>query len=201
MGCWVYSTHSHSASDKFIKIPNMGSCISSNAISSVPAATAKLILMDGSILEFSEMVRSEEILQEYPGHFICDSEGLYAGRNISQVLCHDDRLQIGQLYFLLPQRKLQFVLTDSNMASLLFKISTAWESAQKKRQSKRLSRGFVKAQAQVQPFFNIQSQDESETEYDSSSVCCLSRRPNNPVSTDRGRLHFQPMLETIVETV
>jgi len=79
MGFWVYSTPSYSASDKFIKIRNMGSCISSNATSYVPAATAKLILMDGSILEFSEMVRSEEILEEYPGHLICDSDGLYAG--------------------------------------------------------------------------------------------------------------------------
>nr|ABK21767.1 unknown [Picea sitchensis] len=180
----------------------MGSCVSSTATSSVPAATAKLILMDGSILEFSEVVRSQEILQEYPGHFICNSDGLYAGRNISQVLRDDDQLQIGQLYFLLPQRKLQFVLTDSDMASLLFKISTAWQSAQKKkRQSRRLSCGFVKAQAQVQPFFNIHSQPECGPEYHSSSVCCLSRRPNIPISTDRQRLQYQPMLETIVETV
>jgi hypothetical protein len=29
----------------------------------------------------------------------------------------------------------------------------------------------------------------------------LSRRPNIPISTDRRRLQYQPMLETIVETV
>lgn len=138
----------------------MGSCVSSNATSSVPA-TAKLILMDGNIQEFSEEVRSQEILREYEGHFICNSDGLYVGQNISQVLGDDDRLQIGQLYFLLPQRKLQFLLTDSDMASLLFKISTAL-STQKNKATKRskLSCGFGKAQVQVQPLFAIHSQHD-----------------------------------------
>jgi hypothetical protein len=131
----------------------MGSCVSSNGTSSVPAATAKLILMDGSIKEFSEEVRSQEILQEYPGHFICNSDGLYVGQNISQVLGDDDQLQTGQLYFLFPQRKLQFVLTVPDMASLLFKINNAWLSAQKKRgRAEDYHVGLVKPKRKCSPF-------------------------------------------------
>jgi hypothetical protein len=179
----------------------MGICVSSTAISSVPAATAKLILMDGSIQEFFEGMRSREILEEYPSHFICNSDGLYVGRNISQVLRDDDQLQIGQLYFLLPQRKLQFVLTDSDMASFLFRINSAWVSSQKnKRQSRRLSCGFGKTQTQVQPLFDIRNQhDEYAEEYSSSSA----RRPSIQISNPRGRgrIQWQSKLETIAETV
>nr|ABK24220.1 unknown [Picea sitchensis] len=182
----------------------MGSCVSSNATSSsVPAATAKLILTDGSIQEVSEELRSQEILRGYPGHFICNSDGFYAGQNISQVLGDDDQMQIGQLYFLLPQRKLQFVLTVSDMASLLFKINNAWVSAQKKKKrlSRRLSCGFGKAEAQVQPFFDIHSQHECGQDCRSSSVCCMCKRPNIPISTNRGRLQCLSKLQTILETV
>lgn len=183
----------------------MGICISSNATSSfVPAATAKLILMDGSIQEFSQEPKSQEILQESEDHFICNSDGLFVGQNISQVLSNEDRLQIGQLYFLLPRRKLQFVLTDSDMASLLSKITTTLSAQKKKRQSRRLACGFSKAKVQVQPLFDIRSQnDESGEEYHYSSVCCMSSRPTIPISIPRGRgrTHWQSKLETIAETV
>lgn len=182
----------------------MGSCVSSNAISSVPV-TAKLILMDGNIQEFSEEVRSQEILREYEGHIICNSDGLYVGQNISQVLGDDDRLQMGQLYFLLPQRKLQFVLTDSDMASLLFKSNTALSSHKKKATKKpKFSFGFGKAQVKVQPMFDIHSQhDECGEEYHYSPVCCVSVRPNIPISNPRGRgrTQWQSKLETIVEAL
>ena len=181
----------------------MGSCISSNVTSSVPS-TAKLILMDGKIQEFSDEVRSQEILREYEGHFICNSDGLYVGQNISQVLGADDRLQIAQLYFLLPQRKLQFLLTDSDMASLLSKITTTLSKDKKKATKKsKLSCGFGKPKAQVRPFFDIHIQhDECGKEYHYSSVCCMSRGGNIPTSNPRirGRIQYQDNLETIVET-
>lgn len=181
----------------------MGSCVSSSATSAVPV-TAKLILMDGNIKEFSEELRSREILGEYPGHFICNSDGLYVGQNISQVLGDDDRLQNGQLYFLLPHRKLEFVLTDSDMATLLFKINTALSTHKKKKKKKNVC-GFSKAQAQVQPLFDIHSlqHDECGEEYHYSPLCCVSVRPNIPISNPRGRgrTQWQSKLETIAEVL
>lgn len=182
----------------------MGSCVSSNHVTSSVPSTAKLILTDGNIREFSEVMRSQEILREYEGHFICNSDGLYVGQNISQILGDDDRLRIGQLYFLLPQRKSQFLLTDSDMASLLFKISAALSKDKKKATKKsKLSCGFGKAKAQVQPLFDIHIQhDECGKEYHYSSVCCMSRGGNIPTSNPRirGRTQYQAKLETIVET-
>lgn len=180
----------------------MGICVSSTASSSVPAAaaTANLILMDGSIQQFSAELRSQEILRDYPGHFICNSDGLYVGRNISQVLGDDEQLEIGQLYLLLPQRKLEFVLTHSDMASFLFKINSAWLSTQtNKRSSRRFSCGFGKVQTQVQPLFDIRNQDIECAKEDSPSI----RRPNVSISNSRGRrrIQWQAKLETIAETV
>ncbi|KAH9293574.1 hypothetical protein KI387_041224, partial [Taxus chinensis] len=138
----------------------MGSCISSdygsNHAKPLNLLTAKLILMDGSIQEFSEPVKCHEILSKYSGggHFICSSGGLYTGEHISQVLHEDDLLQVGELYFLLPNQRLQFVLTHFDMASMLLKANGAIEKRRK-------------FKGKVQPLFNIHLQEEDST----PSVC------------------------------
>ncbi|KAH9310344.1 hypothetical protein KI387_025379, partial [Taxus chinensis] len=156
----------------------MGICISSSHDeNSVP--TANLILMDGSIREFSQPLRNNEILREYPGHFICSSDGLYIGKNISEVLHEDDQLQLGQLYFLLPRRKLEYVVTESDMAALFLKANSAIK--QRKRNNRR-----------VQPLFHVDwdeegltSQDllscgEEEEEFCGVNLCMSKTMPVSP---------------------
>ncbi|KAH9310346.1 hypothetical protein KI387_025381, partial [Taxus chinensis] len=181
-------------------ILRMGICISSSHDeNSVP--TANLILMDGSIREFSQPLRNNEILREYPGHFICSSDGLYIGKNISEVLHEDDQLQLGQLYFLLPRRKLEYVVTESDMAALFLKANSAIK--QRKRNNKR-----------VQPLFHVDldarhdegltSQDISswgEEEFCGINLCMSKTMPVSPGRVGLGKTQWQSKLETIVESV
>ncbi|GLJ44742.1 hypothetical protein SUGI_0940840 [Cryptomeria japonica] len=93
----------------------MGICISVEG-NDVYEPTANVILMDGGIQKFSGPVKVEEILKNNPGHFVFSSDGLYIGKFISEILPQEE-LQIGQLYFVLPRKKLGFVLCDKDMSS------------------------------------------------------------------------------------
>ncbi|GLJ44731.1 hypothetical protein SUGI_0940570 [Cryptomeria japonica] len=164
----------------------MGSCMSSGCTRDhekpLNSLTSKLILMDGSIKEFSGPVKCHEMASKYSGHFICGSGGLYTGQHISEVLHEDDELQLGELYFLLPNRKLEFVLTDSDMAAMLLKANGASEQRRK-------------SKGKVQPLFDGHLQDD---ENPPPSVCCLSK-PVSTVAMCGRKQRKQSKLETIYE--
>ncbi|KAH9310341.1 hypothetical protein KI387_025376, partial [Taxus chinensis] len=173
----------------------MGSCISSDYSSNhdkpLNLLTTKLILMDGSIQEFSESVKCHEILSKYSGggHFICSSAGLYTGQHISEVLHEDDLLQVGEFYFLLPNRRLNFVLTDLDMASMLLKANGAIE----KRKN---------CKGKVQPLFDMHLHEEEEEEEEDSAplpVCCMSKTASAASASNRMKQNRQYKLETILE--
>eukprot|EP01018_Ginkgo_biloba_P032372 Gb_29302 [translate_table: standard] len=163
----------------------MGMCISSNA-KYVSSPTAKLILMDGSIRELAQPVKIQRILEETPGgneNFICSSDGLYVGQRISQ-LPPEQEIEVGQLYFLLPRRKLQFVLSDSDMASLLLKAHSA------------IKQSGWKSQGKVQPLFDLDSRDcRAEEEDISSPVPARSKLCVNSA----GKRPWKLTLDTIIE--
>ncbi|KAH9310340.1 hypothetical protein KI387_025375, partial [Taxus chinensis] len=173
----------------------MGSCISSDCGSNhekpLNLLTTKLILMDGSIQEFSKPVKCQEILSKYSGggHFICSSAGLYTGEHISEVLHEDDLLRAGELYFLLPNRRLNFVLTDLDMASMLLKANGAIEKRRK-------------CKGKVQPLFDMhlhEEEEEEEEEEDSAPLplCCMSKIASAASNSRKQRR--QSKLETILE--
>lgn len=101
----------------------MGS--SSSSISSGnECQTAKVIFSDGSLTEFVEHIKAEEIILQNPHHFLCDSDSLYIDSYM--VAIHpEEELEMGQLYFLLPLRKLQYVLSVSDMAAMLRRAHSA----------------------------------------------------------------------------
>ncbi|GLJ44733.1 hypothetical protein SUGI_0940600 [Cryptomeria japonica] len=168
----------------------MGICISSQSNESQP--TANLILMDVSIREFAEAQKCREILQEYPGHFICSSDGLYVGRKICDILEEDDQLQLGQLYFLLPIQKLEYVLTDSDMAALLLKANSAVRLEKKSTQK-------------VHPLFDVhldlkeESQELSWAEESWRINLCLSSQISVLAASRGGKNQWHSKLETIME--
>ncbi|GLJ44749.1 hypothetical protein SUGI_0940970 [Cryptomeria japonica] len=146
----------------------MGICISVEANDVYAEPTANVILMDGGIQKFSDPVKVEEILKNNPVHFVCSSDGLYIGKFISELLPHQE-LQLGQLYFVLPRKKLEFVLSEKDMASLLLKANDAI--------SQILSPKFG---GKVHPLFNMDPYSGEEEECSSptspsssSSLCCV----------------------------
>ncbi|GLJ44746.1 hypothetical protein SUGI_0940920 [Cryptomeria japonica] len=165
----------------------MGICISVES-NDVYEPTANVILMDGGIQKFSDPVKVEEILKNNPGHFICSSDVLYIGKFITELLPHEE-LQLGQLYFIVPRRKLGFVLCEKDMASLLLKANNATAQF--------LSSKFG---GKVHPLFNMHPYSGEEEECSSpsspsysSSLCCV-KRVRSGISKE-----WKSNLETIVE--
>ncbi|KVI02647.1 uncharacterized protein LOC112513648 [Cynara cardunculus var. scolymus] len=99
----------------------MGICCSCHSTS---VATAKLILPDGSLQEFSSTVKVSDVLRHHPSAFICNSDEMDFDDVVSAIK-GDDELQPGQLYFALPLARLKHPLQPEEMAALAVKASGA----------------------------------------------------------------------------
>ncbi|CAK9315218.1 unnamed protein product [Citrullus colocynthis] len=99
----------------------MGICVSSDSIN---VATAKLILTDGTLVEFSYPVKVSYVLQKHPARFICNSDEMDFD-DVVYAVDDDDELQLGQLYFALPLDRLNQPLQAEEMAALAVKASAA----------------------------------------------------------------------------
>lgn len=91
---------------------------------STSVATAKLILHDGRLQEFSYPVKASYLLQNDPTIFICNSDEMDFGDVVSAV-SSEEELQLGQLYFALPLSNLKHKLKAEEMAALAVKASSA----------------------------------------------------------------------------
>ncbi|PIN08955.1 hypothetical protein CDL12_07713 [Handroanthus impetiginosus] len=105
----------------------MGICSSCESTS---VATAKLILHDGSLQEFSYPVKVSYVLQTNPACFICNSDEMEFDDVVSAVR-DDEELQPGQLYFALPLSRLKCRLQAEEMAALAVKASSALSGNEK----------------------------------------------------------------------
>ncbi|GMP31624.1 hypothetical protein CsSME_00005765 [Camellia sinensis var. sinensis] len=99
----------------------MGICSSCESTS---VATAKLILRDGRLEEFSYPVKASYLLQKDPSSFICNSDEMDFDDVVSAI-SDDEELQPGQLYFALPLSRLKRPLQADEMAALAVKASSA----------------------------------------------------------------------------
>ncbi|KAJ8764347.1 hypothetical protein K2173_006087 [Erythroxylum novogranatense] len=99
----------------------MGICSSCD---STHVATAKLILQDGRLQEFSYPVKVSYVLQKNPAYFICNADEMEFDDVVSAVN-DDEELQPGQLYFALPLSRLKHPLQAEEMAALAVKANSA----------------------------------------------------------------------------
>ncbi|KAL1188882.1 hypothetical protein V5N11_000997 [Cardamine amara subsp. amara] len=99
----------------------MGICSSSE---SIQVATAKLILQDGRMIEFTNPVKVGYVLLKYPMCFICNSDDMDFDDVVSAISA-DEKLQLGQIYFALPLCWLRQPLKAEEMAALAVKASSA----------------------------------------------------------------------------
>ncbi|KAG1326818.1 hypothetical protein COCNU_01G007520 [Cocos nucifera] len=109
----------------------MGSCFSSGAsYSSQP--TAKVVTFDGSLKEYSAPVPASDILgEDRRSFFICSADRLYFDSCVPAMGANEP-LQLGQIYFVLPNAKLEYPLTGLDMAALAAKASSALSVASRK---------------------------------------------------------------------
>ncbi|KAF8098032.1 hypothetical protein N665_0275s0003 [Sinapis alba] len=99
----------------------MGACGSSE---SRRTDTAKLILPDGTLEEFSSPVKVWQILQKNPTSFVCNSDDMDFDDVVIAVGGSED-LRFGELYFVLPLTWLNHPLRAEQMAALAVKASSA----------------------------------------------------------------------------
>ncbi|KAK4788697.1 hypothetical protein SAY86_020016 [Trapa natans] len=101
----------------------MGIC---SSYESTAVTTAKLILQDGRLKEFSYPVKVSYVLQRVtdPAAFICNSDDMdFDG--VVDPISGDKELIPGQLYFALPLNRLKRRLQADEMAALAVKASSA----------------------------------------------------------------------------
>lgn len=99
-------------------------------------SSANLITLNGQLRQFpipltvSELflqIHSESESKSKSEYFICNSDGLYYDEHI-QAMELTEELQSGQIYFILPNSKLHYPLSASDMAALAVKASAAISS-------------------------------------------------------------------------
>ncbi|XP_020576014.1 uncharacterized protein LOC110021741 [Phalaenopsis equestris] len=112
----------------------MGSCFSSSPSSTASStnirpSTAKVINIDGSLIEFSRPVKVSQVLgQNQTSSFLCNADGIFYGQFVQAL--HPDRLiEPAQLYFVLPAAKLEYRLTVADMVALAVSASSAFAAA------------------------------------------------------------------------
>lgn len=86
------------------------------------STSAKVITSSGELMEFSSPIRSSLISP--PSFIICNSDNLSEG-NLIQALGPKEFILPGQLYFIIPVKKLQFTLTKEDMATLVIRANEA----------------------------------------------------------------------------
>ncbi|KAK9749891.1 hypothetical protein RND81_02G158300 [Saponaria officinalis] len=99
----------------------MGICTSCTSTSE---STAKLILENGKLEEFSYPVKVSFLLNKHPNVFICNSDDMEFDAVLTAVRERDE-LQLGELYFALPLGKLGRPLSAEEMAALAVKANAA----------------------------------------------------------------------------
>ncbi|XP_065002208.1 uncharacterized protein LOC135635208 [Musa acuminata AAA Group] len=105
----------------------MGACVSSEAAAVVAAAsgTAKVILPDGGLREYTRPVTALRVLgKDAARFFVCDADGMEFEGLVSTVGAHEE-LRPGQLYFVLPRKMLSRPLHAEELAALAVKASAA----------------------------------------------------------------------------
>ncbi|KAI3808253.1 hypothetical protein L1987_24202 [Smallanthus sonchifolius] len=105
----------------------MGSCFSSGG-DSVSFSSALVISPTGDLRPYSTPVFVSDVLQMEPSSFfVCNSDNLSYDEHI-RAMDSGDKLDAGQIYFVLPVSKLRDRLSASEMAALAVKASVALNS-------------------------------------------------------------------------
>lgn len=95
------------------------------------ASTANIITITGEFRQFVTPILVSQALEQVESSpsesFICNSDSLYYDETIP-ALKSDQELQPGEIYFVLPNSKLLYPLTASEMAALAIKASAALSS-------------------------------------------------------------------------
>ncbi|XP_008787612.1 uncharacterized protein LOC103705608 [Phoenix dactylifera] len=99
----------------------MGNYVSC-ALSTVPSSRAravKVILPSGDVRRIIDgPVNAAEIMLDTPGHFLVNSRSMQLGRRFA-ALSADEDLEMGDVFVMMPMKRLNSIITAADMARLL----------------------------------------------------------------------------------
>ncbi|KAJ1442553.1 hypothetical protein SESBI_00919 [Sesbania bispinosa] len=84
----------------------------------------KVIFPSGEIQQFEEPIKAAELMLEMPSFFVVNTRSLQIGRRFS-ALNADEELEFGNVYVMLPMKKLNSVVTAADMGALLLTANAA----------------------------------------------------------------------------
>ncbi|CAL9078049.1 unnamed protein product [Musa hybrid cultivar] len=103
----------------------MGGCNSCYAAAVVVDGTAKVVLPDGGLREYTRPVTAAHALgKDAACFFVCDADAMEFDAFVSAVGAEEE-LRPGQLYFVLPRTMLKYPLRAEDVAALALKASDA----------------------------------------------------------------------------
>ncbi|XP_044475006.1 uncharacterized protein LOC123202927 [Mangifera indica] len=166
----------------------MGACLSSGwnekESESVRPTTAKVVSLRGNLLQYKVPVFVSQVLQADPtasNCFLCNSDSLLYDEHIP-ALDLDEQLQPNQIYFVLPNSKLQYKVSASDMVALAVKASVALQNGSKKSRRHR-------KKSQISPVFPL-IQTTSVYSLDRAATKVKSFHDKKPVAVPDDRLRM-----------
>ncbi|KAK6146814.1 hypothetical protein DH2020_020683 [Rehmannia glutinosa] len=86
--------------------------------------SARVILPGGEINQFRQPVKAAELMLESPNYFVVNSKSLNIGRRFSPLAADED-LEFGNLYVMLPMRRVNKIVTAADVAVFLMAANSA----------------------------------------------------------------------------
>ncbi|KAK4423495.1 hypothetical protein Salat_1932300 [Sesamum alatum] len=147
--------------------------------------SARVILPGGEIRQFRQPVKAAELMLESPNFFLVNSKSLNIGRRFSPLSADED-LEFGNLYVMIPMRRVNSIVTAADGAVFLMAANSA---------PKRISGGNsvkVSPEAAVAPADHDSSESERPRlsleglalEYKYRLAVCRSKRPGLDTITE-----------------
>ncbi|KAL7149436.1 hypothetical protein ABFS83_05G040400 [Erythranthe nasuta] len=139
--------------------------------------SARVLLPGGEIRQFRHPVKAAELMLDSPSYFVANSKSLTIGRRFSPLSADED-LEFGNLYVMLPMRRVNSVVTAADVAVFLMSANSA---------PKRLSGGGGGSSVRVSPEAAADNSSENgrprlsleefAPEYQFRLAVCRSKRP------------------------
>ncbi|KAK6121383.1 hypothetical protein DH2020_044865 [Rehmannia glutinosa] len=161
--------------------------------------TAKLILQDGQLLEFSWPVSVSLLLQQNSDCFICSSDGMEFGE-FAVAMGGDELLQPGELYFELPLRWRSQRLRAADMAALASKASVALACKNRDDDGRMIISCCFCGSRKVEPVMLFCEKERPLLAADGGGGCTESGGGNGGAGGSKGR-KFGLKLSAIVEEI
>jgi len=130
----------------------------------------KVIFPSGEIHKFEEAVKAAELMVEMPGFFVVNTRSLQIGRRFC-ALNADEELEYGNVYVMIPMKKLHSAVTAADMGSLL--LTTKRVSA---KMNKILPSAESNLEMESQPKLDLDDIDQDLSMH-RLSLCSRSKKP------------------------